>query len=141
MVSIRFATVWEVATTPRSHAHGLLQMAARFPRAEKNLLKLFMSNKYVSIQAVNNRTGNVTVAASTMERAMRERLGVTWDSAAAKAAAELFAQRAREQGQQQLTWERGTVRFAGKVRTVIQTLRENGIEFVQHAQRRPPSGP
>ena len=49
----------------------------------------------------------------------------------------MLAHRAREMGQQQLTYERGKQRYTGKVKVVLDTLREHGIEFIQYADKRP----
>ena len=42
--------------------------------AEKNLLKIHLTNKYIYLQVVNNRSGHVAVAASTQERGLREQV-------------------------------------------------------------------
>ena len=109
----------------------------RLPTAEKNLLKILTTNRHVSLQVVNNRTGHIFLWANTLERGLRERLRNTWDRTAARAAAGVLAHRAREMGQQQLTYERGKQRYTGKVKVVLDTLREHGIEFVQYADKRP----
>ena len=125
----------------------------KFPNAEKNLLKIMMSNRNVQLQVVNNRTGHIFLWASTLEKEMRESLKCTWDKAAARSCAALLARRAREAGQQQLTWERHNsfrgrhhpegrkLPITGKVKVVIDTLAAHGIEFVQHANKRPPKNP
>ena len=125
----------------------------KFPIAEKNLLKIMTSNRYVQLQVVNNKTGHIFLWASTLEKEMRESLKCTWDKAAAQACAALLARRAREANQQQLTWERhnsfrgkhdtegSKQRFTGKVKVVIDTLMAHGVEFVQHANKRPPRNP
>ena len=125
----------------------------KFPIAEKNLLKIMTSNKHVQLQVVNNKTGHIFLWASTLEKELRESLKVTWDKAAARACAGLLARRAREAGQQQLTWERhNSFRGAhnkesrkqplvGKVKVVIDTLLAHGVEFVQFANKRPPKSP
>lgn len=112
-------------------------MYKRLPQAEKNLLKIFASNKHISLQVVNNRTGHIFLWANTMEKVLRESLQNTWDKAAARAAAGLLARRAREANQQQLTFERGKQRYTGKVKVVLDTLQEHGVEFVQYANKRP----
>ena len=124
----------------------------KFPVAEKNLLKIFCSNKYISLQVVNNKTGHIFLWASTLEGASRDlacdvgQAGgarVRWPACAAARAAE----------QQQITWERHNsfrgqhnkegrkLPIVGKVKVVIDTLLEHGIEFVQHANKRPPRNP
>ena len=116
-------------------------MYSRFPQAEKNLLKIFASNKHISLQVVNNRTGHIFLWANTMEKVLRDQLRNTWDKAAARSAAGLLARRAREANQQQLTFERHNQRYAGKVKVVLDTLREHGIEFVQHVGKKPVRNP
>jgi large subunit ribosomal protein L18 len=136
------------ARRPFAHeaAHGfdaaaMAAMYKRLPMAEKNLLKIFASNKYISLQVVNNRTGHIFLWANTMEKALRESLQNTWDKTAARAAAGLLARRAREANQQQLTFERGKKRYTGKVKLVLDTLQEHGIEFVERAGKAPPRFP
>ena len=109
----------------------------KFPIAEKNLLKIFLSNKNVLLQIVNNRTGHTFLQANTNEKVMREALDKTYNIDAARACAGLLARRCRMAGQQQITYERGKQRYVGKVKVIIETLREHGMEFVQHAAKRP----
>lgn len=106
----------------------------RFPLAEKNLLKINLSNRFIGLQVVNNKTGHIFLWASTMERQMRDRLTNTWDASAARAAAGLLVQRMREAGQQQITFERGSQRYVGKVKAILDTMRGEGVEFVQHVR-------
>jgi large subunit ribosomal protein L18 len=113
----------------------------RFPQAEKNLLKIFCSNRNIALQVVNNKTGHIFLWANTLEKVLKEKLVKTWDRPAARAAAGLLARRAREANQQQLTFERGKHRYTGKVKIILDTLREHGIEFVQYANKRPVRNP
>ena len=78
----------------------------KFPIAEKNLLKIMLSNRYVQLQVVNNKTGHIFLSASTKEKQLRETLRTTSCKQAAQACAGLLARRAREIGHQQITWER-----------------------------------
>lgn len=109
----------------------------KFPIAEKNLLKIFCSNRNIQLQVVNNRSGHIFLSASTLEKQLRETLKNTSDRVAARATAGLLVRRAREAGHQQITWERNGMKYAGKVKVIIETLREHGMEFVQHAFKRP----
>ena len=56
----------------------------KFPIAEKNLLKIFCSNRNIQLQVVNNKTGHIFLWASTREKELRETLRVTWDKKAAQ---------------------------------------------------------
>ena len=109
--------------------------------AEKNLLKIFLSNKNIQLQVVNNKTGHIFLQANTLEKALRDTLSKTWDRVAAQATAGLLARRAREAGQQQMTYERGPQKYEGKIKVILDTLREHGIEFVQYANKRPVKHP
>mmetsp|Transcript_35218 Transcript_35218/g.75220 ORF Transcript_35218/g.75220 Transcript_35218/m.75220 type:complete len:111 (-) Transcript_35218:439-771(-) len=104
-----------------------------------------LSNKNISLQVVNNRSGNIFLSASTMERAIRERLHgeqrSTSDSHAAAEAARKLAARAQEKGTTAITWERGSLRYGGKVKVIVDTLREHGIRFVRDAAAAPQSSP
>merc|ERR1712070_905227 len=118
-------------------------MPRRFPRviAEKNLLKIHLSNWYVRLNVVNNRTGHIFLQANTQERVLqRQLLGHRSlnDRVACATAAELLCERARRQNVTQLTWERQRLQYAGRVKTIIDTLRANGIEFMSHVSARPP---
>ena len=61
--------------------------------AEKNLLKIFLSNKNIQLQVVNNKTGHIFLQANTLEKALRDTLSKTWDRVAAQATAGLLARR------------------------------------------------
>ncbi len=80
----------------------VLSMPRRFPRilAEKNLLKIHLSNWYVRLNVVNNRTGHIFLQANTQERVLqRQLLGHRSlnDRVACATAAELLCERARRQ--------------------------------------------
>lgn len=116
-------------------------LTGKFPRLEKNLLRIFRSNKYIQLQAVNTRTGHIFLHASTVEKQLQEQLRVGYDRDAAVAVADLFLERARAGGHQQLTWERHRQRYEGNVKRVVDRLKAGGMEFVQHAARGPPKRP
>ena len=108
--------------------------------AEQNLLNIKLTNRNVNLTLVNNRTAKgdtpIKVWASTKEWFLREtREGESSsDVAAARATAQLFGERAVERGYSQVTWLRPKgVAYSGKVKAIIETLREAGINFVSHA--------
>ena len=104
--------------------------------AEKNLLKLVLTNRQTTLQVVHNRSGNVFLQArraaravklsparrrppsgrgqaTSLEKAVRDRLpdnAPGSDRRAAAAAAEVLAERAHDLGLTQLTWERAGFR-------------------------------
>ena len=58
------------------------------------------------------------------------------DSNAARETALLLAERAHEAGKVQMTWERHQQRYMGKTKVIIDTLREQGIQFVSRVDCR-----
>ena len=116
----------------------------RYIVAEKNLLKIFLSNKNVELQVVNNKSGHMVATASTREKLIRGTLENRSDRGAAKAMAELLAERLHAAGLKHVTWERFykatrtgefmKTQYTGKRAVVVDALREKGIEFVQHAK-------
>ena len=122
-----------------------LAALGRVPRQrvwdERNLLKMSLQNRNCSLQVVNTKTGHIYLHASTREKELRTQLegsnaGNTADKAAARAVALRLAQRAREAEALQMTWERGRTRYTGKAKVVMDTLREQGIQFVSGVESR-----
>ena len=121
----------------------------RYIVAEKNLLKIFLSNKNAELQVVNNKSGHMVATASTREKLIRGTLENRSDRGAAKAMAELLAERLHAAGLKHVTWERFykatrtgefmKTQYTGK-RAVVDALREKGIEFVQHAKAKKATG-
>ena len=122
----------------------------RYIVAEKNLLKIFLSNKNVELQVVNNKSGHMVATASTREKLIRGTLENRSDRGAAKAMAELLAERLHAAGLKHVTWERFykatrtgefmKTQYTGKRAVVVDALREKGIEFVQHAKAKKATG-
>ena len=111
--------------------------------AEKNLLKLNFTNKHISLSVVNNKSGHTFLNASTKEDAMKNLLEgkSKKDTNAAVETAQLLCDRAKKANRNQITFERGYLKYHGRVKAIIDTLRNNGIEFVSHAKSRGPGEP
>ena len=120
------------------------------PVAHKNLLKIILSNKHCTLQLITNRGetsgkkhGEVLLTASTMEPVLKESLGLKWsgNQKGAEAVALLLAQRMKELDLLKLTYERhnqprGELQtYYGKTKTIVDTLKQNGIFFVQSAHK------
>eukprot|EP00965_Chrysotila_dentata_P067815 2243906-Pleurochrysis_carterae.AAC.3 len=115
---------------------------ARLLIAQKNLLNINLTNKHVHLQVVNNQSGHIFLSASTKERDLKERLKSEdrscSDRYAARLCAERLVERAKAKGVEAITFERGALRYIGKVKVIVDTWREFGLRFVQRAERAPP---
>jgi ribosomal protein L18 len=108
---------------------------------ERNLLKICLQNRAVSLQVVNTAKrepagGHIFLHATTNEKLLKLTLPNTSNRSAAIATAKLLASRAQELGQTLFTYERGKQRYTGKVKVIIETLREHGIRFVSRVDSR-----
>jgi len=108
---------------------------------ERNLLKICLQNRAISLQVVNTAKrepagGHIFLHATTNEKLLKLTLPNTSDRSAAIATAKLLASRAQELGQTLFTYERGKQRYMGKVKVIIETLREHGIRFVSRVESR-----
>ena len=80
--------------------------------------------------------GHIFLHASTREKVLKLTLPNLSDANAARETAKLLASRAHEMGQTLFTYERGKQRYMGKVKVVLDTLREHGIRFVSGVDSR-----
>jgi large subunit ribosomal protein L18 len=101
----------------RKHVRG----SAGRPR-----LAVFRSNKHISAQVIDDRTGTTLAAASTHEADLRT--GSATKDAAAKVG-RLVAERAKDAGVERVVFDRGGFLYHGRVAAVAEGAREAGLEF------------
>jgi large subunit ribosomal protein L18 len=105
----------------RKKVHGVEQR----PR-----LAVFRSNRHISAQLIDDRTGHTIVAASTYEPDVRSALGNSTGNAAAGAkVGTLLAERAKAAGVTAVVFDRGGFLYHGRVAAVADAAREGGLEF------------
>jgi large subunit ribosomal protein L18 len=74
--------------------------------------------------------GSKTLAsASTLDKALREKLKVTGNVEAAKAVGQLVAQRALEAGVKAVAFDRSGFAYHGRIKALADAAREVGLEF------------
>jgi large subunit ribosomal protein L18 len=96
--------------------------------AERPRLAVFRSNKHISAQVIDDRTGHTLAAASTVEKGVRD-AGGTSNIAAATTVGRLVAERARAAGVSVVVFDRGGFQYHGRVAAVADAAREAGLEF------------
>ena len=92
-------------------------------------LTVFRSSKHIYAQIIDDLKGGTLVAASSMEKAMRDggKTGANID--AAKAVGKLVAERAAEKGVTDVVFDRGAYLYHGRVRALAEAAREGGLKF------------
>jgi len=92
-------------------------------------LSVFRSSKQIYAQVIDDEQGRTIAAASSLEKAMRERLksGATVD--AARVVGKEIAERAKKVGVAKVAFDRGGYMYHGRVKALAEGAREGGLEF------------
>jgi large subunit ribosomal protein L18 len=95
--------------------------------AERPRLAVFRSNKHITAQVIDDRTGRTLAAASTVEADLRSSYG--GNVAAATTVGRLVAERAKAAGVSKVVFDRGGFGYHGRVAALADAAREAGLEF------------
>jgi large subunit ribosomal protein L18 len=90
-------------------------------------LSVYRSLNHIHAQLIDDDRGATLTAASTLDKAVSGRYG--GNIAAAREVGKLIAARAMEKGIKQLVFDRGGVRYHGRVKALAEAAREAGLEF------------
>jgi large subunit ribosomal protein L18 len=96
--------------------------------AARPRLAVFRSNKHITAQVIDDRSGRTLAAASSVEQELRQ-AGGTGNKVAASAVGHLVAERAKAAGVSQVVFDRGGFLYHGRVAAVADAAREAGLEF------------
>ena len=97
--------------------------------AERPRLAVFRSNNHMYAQIIDDTVGHTLVAASTVEKAVKEELQYTDNVEAAAYIGTLIAKRALEKGISTVVFDRGGFVSHGKVKALADAAREAGLVF------------
>ena len=103
--------------------YGLRKAGGGRPR-----LSVFRSNRYIYAQIVDDRQGRTLVAASSLEKDLREGPGAG-NSQAAHAVGARLAERAVAAGVTEVVFDRSGYRYHGRVKALADAAREGGLSF------------
>ena len=92
---------------------------------ERPRLSVFFSNKNVYAQIINDETSRTLCSASTKEKGSTGRANV---ESAAKIG-ELIAERAQAGGVTAVVFDRGGIKYHGKVKALADAARGKGLKF------------
>ena len=97
--------------------------------AERPRLAVFRSNNHMYAQIIDDTVGNTLVAASTLEKEVKEQLEKTNNVDAAAYLGTVIAKRAIEKGIDTVVFDRGGFIYQGKIAALAEAAREAGLEF------------
>ncbi|MEE9297467.1 MAG: 50S ribosomal protein L18 [Acidimicrobiia bacterium] len=113
----------------RSHARKRRHFRVRKSirgTAGRPRLAVFRSNRYIYAQVIDDEAGCTVAAASSHEKALRDR-SLTVDTAAE--VGKLIASRAKNAGIEAVVFDRGGFKFHGRVKAVADAAREEGLKL------------
>ncbi|ANQ53895.1 50S ribosomal protein L18 [Thermosipho sp. 1063] len=97
--------------------------------AERPRLCVYKSEKHIYAQVIDDDKGHTLVAASTLDKELREALKKTWNKEAAREVGKLIGKRAIEKGIKKVVFDRGGYRYHGRIAELAEGAREAGLEF------------
>ena len=96
---------------------------------ERPRLCVFRSLKHIYAQVCDDTTGRVLVAASTVDRELRDQVKGKPKKEQARLVGALVARRALEKGIGQVVFDRGGYKYHGRVQALAEAAREGGLKF------------
>ena len=87
------------------------------------------TDRHIYAQIIDDSVGRTLVAASTLDRQLREQLRTGADTVAASAVGELIAQRALLVGVKEVVFDRGGFLFHGRIQALADAARNGGLVF------------
>ncbi len=96
---------------------------------ERPRLAVFRSNRHISAQVIDDRSGRTLASAATVERDLRTALTHTGNKEAATTVGRLVAERARAAGVTRVVFDRGGFLYHGRVAAIADAAREAGLEL------------
>jgi large subunit ribosomal protein L18 len=96
---------------------------------ERPRLTVHRSHRNVSCQIVDDVTGKTLVAAGTDDANLREQIKYGGNKSAAEAIGKAIAERAIAAGIKQVSFDRGHLRYHGRVAALADAARAAGLSF------------
>ena len=92
-------------------------------------LNVFRSLQHIYAQVINDEDGNTLVSASSLDPELREQMEGKNKTDQAKVVGKVLAERAKDQGIEQVVFDRGGYRYHGRVKALAEASREGGLDF------------
>lgn len=97
--------------------------------AERPRLNVYRSEKHMYAQIINDDLGVTLVAASTLDKELKDKISAGSNKAAAREVGKLIAKKALEKGITQVVFDRGGYIYHGRIQELAEGAREAGLDF------------
>lgn len=95
---------------------------------EKPRMSVYRSNKQISVQLVNDIQGKTLLSASSLEKSVADKKNIK-KVEQAKLVGKLIADKCKEKGIKQAVFDRGGYLYHGRVKSLADGARENGLKI------------
>jgi large subunit ribosomal protein L18 len=106
-----------------------VRKAVKKAAGARKRLSVHRSSQHIYAQIIDDVKGETLVAASSLEKTMRENLKAGGNIDAAKAVGKLIAERAVAKGLKDVVFDRGNYLYHGRVKALADAAREGGLNF------------
>lgn len=96
---------------------------------ERPRLAVFRSLNHIYAQIINDVDGTTLVAASSLEKDLRDKVEFGGNVEAAKTVGQAIAEKAKAKGVTKVVFDRGGSLYHGRVKALAEAAREAGLEF------------
>jgi len=113
----------------RARRKGRVRAALRKRASGRLRLSVFRSERHIYAQIIDDSAGRTLVAASSLEKELRDSVKTGADKNAASAVGKLVAERAAKAGISEVFFDRGGYLYHGRVKALADAAREGGLSF------------
>lgn len=100
-----------------------------FGTPERPRLSVFRSAKHIYAQVIDDQTGRVLAAASTIDKEIKDTIKKANKTEAAEKVGELLAQRCTKKDVKKVVFDRNGYTFHGRIAKLAHGAREKGLSF------------
>lgn len=98
-------------------------------KSSRPRLSVFRSGRHIYAQVIDDTSGKTLAAASTLEASLRGKPGSGGNCSGAELIGREIAQRALACGVKEVSYDRGSFRFHGRLAKLAEAARAAGLEF------------
>ncbi|MBI5296294.1 MAG: 50S ribosomal protein L18 [Chloroflexi bacterium] len=114
------------AARERRHARVRAHVSGTSARPRLNV---FRSVNEIYAQVIDDSAGQTLVAASSIDKELREKMKGLKKAEQAKLVGKAVAERAKSKGIETVVFDRGGFRYFGRVKALADGAREGGLQF------------
>jgi large subunit ribosomal protein L18 len=97
--------------------------------AERPRMNIFRSLNHIYVQLIDDQAGRTIIAVSTLDEEVKPQLGGLKKTDQARVVGTAVAARAKEQGVNEVVFDRGGYKYHGRVQSLAEAAREAGLKF------------